>query len=126
MSYASHCARAEVRQLPHDRAELHPAEVGRQSTGIICTQGHRPRAGCTSIWRTASWRATASSRPGEDRKAVTYTTKGKTQAYVQFKQEVPEGFERLGLWPTDLFPRIAPAAASGFQLVARELLAGLR
>ena len=41
-------------------------------------------------------------------KVVSYTTKGKVQAYVQFKQELPEGFERLGLWPAELFDRIAP------------------
>jgi hypothetical protein len=32
---------------------------------------------------------------GEDGKAVSYTTKGKVQAYVQFTQPVPEGFERI-------------------------------
>ena len=46
--------------------------------------------------------------PGEDAKAVSYTTKGKVKAYVQFKQPLPEGFERLGLWPTALFGQIAP------------------
>ena len=30
---------------------------------------------------------------------VRYTTKGKVQAYVQFQQTVPPGFERLTLWP---------------------------
>ena len=27
---------------------------------------------------------------------------------MQFKQDVPQGLERLGLWPADLFARIAP------------------
>ena len=25
-----------------------------------------------------------------------------------YKQALPEGFERIGLWPTDLFSQIAP------------------
>ena len=46
--------------------------------------------------------------PGPDAKFVSYTTSGKVQAYVQYKQPLPKGFERLGLWPTELFDRIAP------------------
>ena len=46
--------------------------------------------------------------PGPAAKALSYTTKGKVQAYVQFKQTVPEGFERLGLWPTELFSQMGP------------------
>jgi len=42
---------------------------------------------------------------------VTYTVKGRVQAYVQYRQPVPKGFERLGLWPVDLFDRIAPPKA---------------
>lgn len=38
----------------------------------------------------------------------TYTTRGKVQVYVQFEQYVPEGFERLGLWPVKTFDKIAP------------------
>lgn len=37
-----------------------------------------------------------------------YTTKGRVQAYVQFQQPTPPGFERLGLWPADVFGSIAP------------------
>ena len=39
---------------------------------------------------------------------ASYTTKGKVQAYMQFKQPVPAGFQRLGLWPTELFYQMAP------------------
>ena len=39
---------------------------------------------------------------------IAYTTKGKVQAYVQFKQLVPQGFERLSLWPAELYDQIAP------------------
>jgi hypothetical protein len=45
--------------------------------------------------------------PGEDGKAVSYTTKGKVQAYVQFSQAVPEGFEQINRWPAELFDCIA-------------------
>ncbi|MBN1581704.1 MAG: hypothetical protein JXA89_13450 [Anaerolineae bacterium] len=38
---------------------------------------------------------------------IVYSTRGICQAYVQFQQEVPEGFERLGQWPAGLFARIA-------------------
>jgi hypothetical protein len=39
---------------------------------------------------------------------VSYTTKGKVQAYVQFQQPVPDGFERMRVWPMDTFSTIAP------------------
>ena len=37
-----------------------------------------------------------------------YTTRGSVQAYVQFQQEVPEGFYRLQQWPVDVFRTIVP------------------
>lgn len=42
---------------------------------------------------------------------ITYTTKGKVQAYVQYRQEVPKGFERLKAWPVELYECIAPPKA---------------
>jgi hypothetical protein len=39
---------------------------------------------------------------------ISFTTKGKVRAYVQFKQPVPQGFERLSLWPAELYDQIAP------------------
>ena len=39
---------------------------------------------------------------------ATYTTKGKVEAYVQFEQPTPKGFERLGLWPVKVFRRLDP------------------
>jgi hypothetical protein len=45
---------------------------------------------------------------GASKEKIAYTTRGKVQAYVQFQQPVPEGFERLGAWPTALFSTIAP------------------
>jgi hypothetical protein len=51
---------------------------------------------------------------------ITYTTKGNVQAYVQFRQPTPNGFQRLGLWPVEAFrtldprcPKAAFPAASG-------------
>jgi len=44
----------------------------------------------------------------ESEKDIQYTTAGNVQAYVQFQQEVPEGFHRLQQWPVDLFASIAP------------------
>jgi len=45
---------------------------------------------------------------GKHTSQFSYTTKGKVQAYVQFEQPVPEGFERLGLWPVTAFDRLQP------------------
>lgn len=39
---------------------------------------------------------------------VSYTTKGRVRAYVQFQQPTPPGFERLGLWPVETFQWMAP------------------
>ena len=49
---------------------------------------------------------------------IDYSTKGKCQAYVQFQQGVPEGFERLGQCPVELFaqitaPRVTSAPGAG-------------
>lgn len=44
----------------------------------------------------------------ETAKDIGYTTKGKVQAYVQFQQEVPEGFCRLDQWPVEVFQSILP------------------
>jgi len=39
---------------------------------------------------------------------ISYTLKGKVGAYVQYRQPVPEGFERLRFWPVDAFEKLAP------------------
>ncbi|MBX7258677.1 MAG: hypothetical protein K1Y02_20110 [Candidatus Hydrogenedentes bacterium] len=44
----------------------------------------------------------------KDNDLFTYTLKGKNEAYVQFQQETPEGFERLALFPVDIFYGVAP------------------
>ena len=37
---------------------------------------------------------------------IAYSTKGACRAYVQFQQEVPEGFHRLPHWPAEVFASI--------------------
>ena len=38
---------------------------------------------------------------------IAYSTRGSCHAYVQFQQEVPEGFHRLGQWPVEVFKSIS-------------------
>ena len=105
-------------------------EMGGQSTGIICTQGHSPTGRLHVDLQDCTLAGYSVFTPGPAAQALSYTTKGKVQAYVQFKQAVPEGFERLGPWPTELFSQIAPpqdptelktpAAAEGHQGVVTE------
>ncbi len=37
-----------------------------------------------------------------------YSTKGTNRAYVQYRQPVPEGFERLRFWPVEVFNELLP------------------
>ncbi len=39
----------------------------------------------------------------------TYTTTGTNRAYVQYRQSVPAGFERLQFWPVEAFSDLLPA-----------------
>lgn len=48
-----------------------------------------------------------------------YTTQGCCRAYVQFQQEVPAGFHRLGRWPVDVFQHIQPPPAPARQSLLR-------
>ena len=83
-------------------------EMGGKSTGIICTQGHGPTGRLHVDLEDCILAGYSVLTPGKEAEAARYTTRGKVQAYVQFKQPVPEGFERLGLWPTELFAQMAP------------------
>ena len=49
------------------------------------------------------------ARAGE----ISYNVKGKVQAYLQFGQATPKGFQRLGLWPTELVAEISPLGRRG-------------
>jgi len=108
ISYASHCARAKFVNCRMIVLNFTQPEMGGKSTGIICTEGHAPTGRLHVDLEDCVLAGYSVFTPGEAQKAVTYTTKGKTKAYVQFKQDVPQGFERLGFWPTDLFYHIAP------------------
>ncbi|MBN2327938.1 MAG: alpha-L-fucosidase [Candidatus Omnitrophica bacterium] len=39
---------------------------------------------------------------------IQYSAQGAVQAYVQFTQSVPEGFQRLGQWPVNVFQSLLP------------------
>ncbi len=58
---------------------------------------------------------------------ITYTLSGNVQAYVQYQQDVPKGFHRLGGWPEEAFRSIAPPGPmrptpyAKRELVARDL-----
>lgn len=53
---------------------------------------------------------------GKRKGEISYTTKGKVQAYVEYEQSVPDGFERLGLWPVEIFDTIGPPRVDGGKL----------
>jgi hypothetical protein len=108
MSYASYCARAKFVNCRMIVLNFTQPEMGGKSTGILCTQGHGPEGRLHLDLEDCTLAGYSLFTPGEESKALSYTTKGKVQAYVQFKQEVPEGFQRLGVWPTELFYQIAP------------------
>jgi hypothetical protein len=82
-------------------------EMGGKSTGIICTQGHRDTGKLHVDLEDCILAGYSVTTPGDDGKALSYTTKGKVQAYVQFSQTIPEGFERINTWPAELFDFIA-------------------
>ncbi len=82
-------------------------EMGGKSTGIICTEKHQPTGRLHVDLEDCILAGYSVFTTGAESKA-TYTMKGKVQAYLQFKQSLPEGFQRIGLWPTELFYEIAP------------------
>ncbi len=107
MSYASNCAHVRAVRCRMIVLNFTQPEMGGKSTGIICTQGHKPTGQLHVDLEDCSLAGYSVFTTGEDGKAVSYTTKGKVQAYVQSKQSVPEGFERINLWPQQLFDFIA-------------------
>ena len=50
------------------------------------------------------------SRSGD---IFSYSLKGTNKAYVQYRQPVPEGFERLRFWPVDVFNELLPVRFTG-------------
>ena len=108
LSYASDCVRARFVHCRMIVLNFTQPEMGGRSTGIICTQGHSPTGRMHVDLEDCVLAGYSVFTPGPASKAVSYTTKGKVQAYVQFKQTLPEGFDRLGRWPTELFSQMAP------------------
>jgi hypothetical protein len=45
---------------------------------------------------------------GTQKGEPSYSITGKVQAYVQFQQPTPKGFERLGLWPAEALQWLIP------------------
>ncbi len=107
MSYAGYASRVKAVRCRFIVLNFTQPEMGGKSTGIICTQGHRPEGKLHVDLEDCFLAGYSVFTPGNDAKAVTFTTKGKVKAYVQFSQSVPEGFERINLWPAQLFDEIA-------------------
>jgi len=107
MSYASNCSRVKAVDCRFIVLNFTQPEMGGKSTGIICTEGHRPEGKLHIDLEDCILAGYSVFTNGEDGEVVSYTTKGTVQAYVQFKQSVPEGFERINLWPDKLYDKIA-------------------
>lgn len=110
LSYASACARARFTRCRMVVLNFTQPEMGGKSTGILCTQGHKPGGRLHVDLEDCTLAGYSLFTVGEEGRALSHTTRGRNRAYVQFKQSVPEGFERLGAWPVDLFAAIAPPA----------------
>ena len=108
LSYASHCARVKLINCRMIVLNFTQPEMGGKCTGILCTQGHSPTGRLHIDLEDCILAGYSVFTPGEEAKAATCSTKGKVQAYLQFKQPLPDGFQRLGLWPSDLFSQMAP------------------
>lgn len=92
---------------------------GMPGSGIVCCDVagkylHLDFEDCSLMGYKLFGRSTQKVNGVADRTAPgdpSYSLKGKVQVYVQFEQPTPEGFERLGLWPADVFLQIAPPRA---------------
>ena len=107
MSYASNCARVQAIRCRMIVLNFTQPEMGGKSTGIICTQGHKNTGKLHVDLEDCTLAGYNVFTNGEDGKAVSYTTKGKVSAYIQFAQPIPEGFERIKRWPDQLFDMMA-------------------
>ncbi len=102
-SYASKCARGKFQNCRMIILNFSQPWIA-PSTGTICCERiplenfHVDLEDCI----LAGYRVF-----GPEKKPCSHTVKN-CQAYVQFEQTVPEGFERLTAWPTKLFASIAP------------------
>lgn len=107
ISYASKCARVKAKDCRFIVLNFTQTEMGGKSTGIICSQGHRPDGQLHVDLEDCQLAGYSLFTNGKDGEATSYTTKGSVKAYVQFNQSVPEGFERINSWPAELFDKMA-------------------
>ena len=108
LSYASYCARAKFIRCRMIALNFTQPEMGAKSTGILCTEKHRLEGRLHVDLEDCTLAGYSVFTPGKDAAAVSHTTKGRVEAYVQFKQPDIAGFERLGQWPAALFAEMAP------------------
>ncbi|MBN2295552.1 MAG: hypothetical protein JXM70_24190 [Pirellulales bacterium] len=110
MSFASRCARVKMNDCRLVVLMFTQKEMGgdKTATGVISTYRHRPEGRLHVDLEDCILAGYSVFTPNVDPKTISYTTKGKVQAYVHYRQPTPKGFERLGLWPAELFDRIAP------------------
>lgn len=83
-------------------------EMGGKSTGIICTHGNKVGGALHVDLQDCQLAGYSVFTTGPFSKLISYATMGRNTAYVQFKQEMPKGFDRVGIWPAELFSKIAP------------------
>jgi len=85
---------------------------GTPSSGIICSDVADPKHVHVDL-EDCSLMGYKVFGTGKNPGHIAYTTQGAVRAYVQFEQTVPAGFERLGLWPTDVFHTVSPQSIAG-------------
>ena len=109
-SYATHCVRVKLKNCRLISFNFGQPSFG-QMTGLIYVRGDNKDQLHVDLENSllAGYMLFGST----DLKDLTYTTKGTVQAYVQFQQDVPKAFQRLGAWPIDAFSLIAPPAPEG-------------
>lgn len=110
LSYAGRRTRAKLTRCRLVALNFTQPEMGGKSTGLIATAGHAPNGSLHVDLEDCRLAGYSVFTTGDDGKAATWTTTGRNTAYLQFKQPTPEGFERVGAWPADLFAAIAPPA----------------
>lgn len=108
LSYAGRRTRVKLSRCRLVALNFTQPEMGGKSTGVICTQGHAPGGSLHVDLEDCRLAGYSVLTPGPDGEATTLSTTGRNTAYLQFKQPTPEGFDRIGGWPADLFAAIAP------------------
>ena len=118
-SYASHCARVKMKNCRLISLNFGQPSFG-QMTGLIYVQGGGKDQLHVDLEDSllAGYMLFGTTDP----KDLTYSTTGTVQAYVQFQQEVPKGFARLGAWPLDTFSLIAPPSPEGTKAYSKNVL----